>query len=58
MFTLRDPDNTIIFGQVQDRDFVLKKILAMKAQVCKQSVKVIDVTHNFSLGITSPGRVT
>ena len=37
LFTLRDPDNTIIFGQVQDRNFVLKKILAMKAQVCVQT---------------------
>ena len=34
VFTIRDPSKKIIFVQVQDRDFVLKKILALKAQVC------------------------
>ena len=38
VFTIRDPSKKIIFVQVQDRDFVLKKMLDMKAQVCKQTV--------------------
>jgi len=33
LFTLHSPDNTIILGQVQDRDFVLQKISDLLAQV-------------------------
>ena len=33
LFTLHSPDNTVIFGQVQDRDFVLQKISDLLAQV-------------------------
>ena len=33
LFTLHSPDNTVIFGQVQDRDFVLQKIADLLAEV-------------------------
>ena len=33
LFTLHTPDNTVIFGQVQDRDFVLQKISDLLSQV-------------------------
>ena len=33
LFTLHSPDNTVIFGQVQDRDFVLEKIADLLAKV-------------------------
>merc|ERR1719210_2411778 len=33
LFSLHSPDNTVIFGQVQDRDFVLQKISDLLAQV-------------------------
>ena len=33
LFTTHTPDNTVIFGQVQDRDFVLQKISDLLSQV-------------------------
>ena len=42
LFTLHSPDNTIIFGQVQDRDFVLQKISDLLAQVYI-SYKIVGV---------------
>ena len=62
LFTLHTPDNTVIFGQVQDRDFVLQKISDLLSQVRTTLpsywILVVLNVMGFSWEKTSRGRVT
>ena len=47
LFTLHSPDNTVIFGQVQDRDFVLEKIADLLAKVYLGHYQYIKMSKYF-----------
>ena len=48
LFSLHNPDNTVIFGQVQDRDFVLQKISDLLAQVHKEVDSVYFIQYSIN----------
>ena len=57
LFTLHTPDNTVIFGQVQDRDFVLQKISDLLSQVGTSAAFLVIVGFKcdvFQLGKDKP----